>query len=150
MKFFFLIILTLSTLTFSAQAQCDVKVREAFGGISALGLFTTHKTISTLNDCLLAKVYTATKIKEQLTEEITIIETITGMLTGCQNLATPDLTPDDQLYVKEMIVCLGLLKDEASALIGLTEKFNDVSRNKFTKAQSAAWKKVASLLNIQE
>lgn len=144
--FTFLFFTSLSQL----NAQCDVKVREAFGGISAIALYNTHATINTLSDCLNAKVYTPQKIKESLTEQVNFAESIITMLTACQASTTNGLTPEDKVYVKDMITCLNLLKEEARALMIYAEKNTLPTKDKYTAAKNAAWKKVAVLLDLEQ
>ncbi|WP_430405759.1 hypothetical protein [Fluviicola sp.] len=107
-------------LTFSgfsiARAQCDMNVREAFGGVCSITIYNTYITIGAIADAHVHDVYDANRVKELMGEQTSMLQTVIGLLEKCKEVKSNGLEAEDVQFVKDLTACLESLKAEAQGL----------------------------------
>jgi len=112
-----IVVLFLTICSFSvSRAQCDVNVREAFGGVSSITVYNTYITIGAIADAYVNEVYDANHVKDLMSEQTAMLQSVIEMLSKCKEVKSNGLTEDDVLYVQELVDCLTSLKKEAQRL----------------------------------
>lgn len=141
----FLLVFGLQPLT---HAQCDVNVREAFGGISAISLYNTYITVGIIADNYSNETYDANKVVTFMDEQIGMIKSVNEMLSKCTKPTKTGLTADDCEYIKKMIKCLEYLQNEAQGLKDYVNSNSDTDLTHFDTNRKKAWEMISELLGL--
>ena len=148
MKLLAVILLTFSGFSI-ARAQCDTDVREAFGGVSSITIYNTYITIGAIADAHIHDVYDADRVKGLMNEQVSMIQTVIGMLDKCKVAKSNGLTEDDVVYIKDLIVCLESLKAEAQGLSDYAVTKSEEAQTRYNTNRDKAWGKIKTLLGLE-
>jgi hypothetical protein len=148
MKLIFVILLTFSGISVG-RAQCDTDVREAFGGVSSITVYNTYITIGAIADAYVNEVYTSERVKELMSEQSSMLESVMAMLEKCKVAKSNGLSSDDVEYIKELIACLGSLKAEAQGLSDYAETGASGAQERYNRNRDKAWDQIKSLLGLE-
>lgn len=148
MKLIAVILLTFSGISVG-RAQCDVDVREAFGGVSSITVYNTYITIGAIADAYVNEVYTSERVKELMSEQTSMLQSVVGMLEKCKVAKSNGLSADDVEYIKELIECLESLKKEAQGLNDYAADGSADAQNRYNKNRDKAWEQIKSLLGLE-
>ncbi len=146
-------LLALLVLVFGLQplthAQCDVNVREAFGGISAVSLYNTYITVGIIADNYSNETYDANRVVTFMDEQIGMIKSVSEMLSKCTKPTKTGLTADDCEYIKDMIKCLEYLQNEAQGLKNYVNSTADSDLTFYDTNRKKAWEMISKLLGLE-
>lgn len=146
-----LVVLLLTVCSFSvSRAQCDVEVREAFGGVSSITVYNTYITIGAIADAYVNEVYNANRVKELMSEQTSMLQSVIDMLSKCQVAKSNGLSADDVVYIKELITCLNSLKAEAQGLSDFAISGSEESQKRYNQNRDKAWGEISTLLGLAE
>ncbi|HRP53235.1 MAG TPA: hypothetical protein PLI97_06965 [Fluviicola sp.] len=149
MKQLFTVILVVCALNFS-YAQCDTKVREAFGGISSLSLYNTYITIGSIADSYVSEVYDSERVEKLMDEQIAMIAAVNKMLNECRIPKSDGLSSEDVEYIKEIMVCLDYLSLEAEGLKDYAKTKSSTGQQKYSDYRNKAWDMIEDLLGLND
>lgn len=145
-----IVVLFLTICSFSvSRAQCDVNVREAFGGVSSITVYNTYITIGAIADAYVNEVYDANHVKELMNEQTAMLQSVIEMLSKCKEVKSNGLTEDDVLYVQELMDCLTSLKKEAQGLGDYAATGSEDAQNRYDTNRDQAWVQIKSLLGLE-
>nr|WP_294862507.1 hypothetical protein [uncultured Fluviicola sp.] len=148
MKLIAVILLTFSGFSV-LRAQCDVDVREAFGGISSITIYNTYITIGAIADAHVNDVYDAPRVKELMGEQTTMLQSVIVMLEKCKVVKSNGLNADDVEYIKELITCLESLKAEAQGLSDYAETKSEDAQTRYNTNRDEAWSHIKTILGLE-
>jgi hypothetical protein len=148
MKLIVVFFLTICSFSVS-RAQCDVNVREAFGGVSSITVYNTYITIGAIADAYVNEVYDANHVKELMNEQTAMLQSVIEMLSKCKEVKSNGLTEDDVLYVQELMDCLTSLKKEAQGLGDYATTGSEDAQNRYDTNRDQAWVQIKSLLGLE-
>ena len=148
MKLIAVILLTFSGFSI-ARAQCDVDVREAFGGVSSIMVYNTYITIGAIADGHVNEVYNADRVKELMNEQTAMLQSVMGMLEKCKVPKSNGLNEDDVEYIKDLIGCLESLKAEAQGLSDYATSGSEDAQNRYNTNRDKAWERIKALMSIE-
>lgn len=148
MKLIALLLLTFSGFS-TLHAQCDADVREAFGGVSSITVYNTYLTIGAIADAHVGDVYDANRVKELMSEQTAMLQSVIDMLSKCQVVKSDGLTADDVLYVNDLIACLKSLKAEAQGLSDYAITKSEDAQLVYNTNRDTAWSQIKGLLGIE-
>lgn len=148
MKKFLLLVLLSVGLGQASQAQCDLNVREAFGGISAISLYNTYITIGIIADNYSNETYEASRVVTFMDEQIGMIKSVNEMLSKCTKPSKTGLSADDCEYLKDMIQCLQYLQNEAQGLKDYVNSNSDADLTFYDTNRKKAWEMITDLLGL--
>lgn len=133
-------------IAFSASAQCNTTVLEAFGGAASIALYNTYITIGAIADAYVAKAYDADRVKDLMDEQISMMNVITGQFDKA--LSEGGLKTGDKDFIRSAIECVTHLQNEAR---GLSEYAEEGSGNElYSSSRNEAWKLISKLLGLKE
>jgi hypothetical protein len=139
-------------LTFSgfsiARAQCDIDVREAFGGVSSVTVYNTYITIGAIADAHVNDVYDGERVKNLMSEQTAMMQTVINMLAKCQVVKSNGLVEDDISYIKDLIACLESLKEEAQGLSDYAVSKSEDAQSRYNTNRDKAWSQIKALLDL--
>lgn len=147
MKLIAVILLTFSGFSI-ARAQCDVDVREAFGGVSSITIYNTYLTIGAIADAHVNDVYDAARVKELMGEQTSMLQSVIDMLEKCKVVKSNGLNADDVEYVKDLIACLQSLKKEAQGLSDYAADQSADAQDRYNTNRDKAWSQIKALMGI--
>jgi len=148
MKLIAIIFLTFSSFSV-LRAQCDVDVREAFGGVSSLTVYNTYITIGAIADGHVNEVYNSDRVKELMGEQTAMMQSVIGMLEKCKVPKSNGLSADDVEYIKDLITCLEYLKAEAQGLSDYAVYGSEDAQSRYNTNRDKAWEKIKGLMGIE-
>lgn len=148
MKLIAVLFLTICSFSVS-RAQCDVNVREAFGGVSSITVYNTYITIGAIADAYVNEVYDANHVKDLMSEQTAMLQSVIEMLSKCKEVKSNGLTEDDVLYVQELMDCLTSLKKEAQGLSDYAVTGSEDSQNRYNTNRDKAWQQITTLLGLE-
>ncbi len=148
MKLFLTLFLTISSLVVS-RAQCDVNVREAFGGISSITIYNTYLSIGAIADSYVNEVYDADRVKDLMSEQMAMLESVIDMLSKCTTVKSDGLTNDDVLFVEELIDCMKSLQKEAQGLSDYAVTGSEEAQNRYNINRDKAWQQISDILGLE-
>ncbi|WP_343748283.1 hypothetical protein [Fluviicola sp.] len=149
MKAIAVLLVTICSFSVS-RAQCDVEVREAFGGVSSITVYNTYITIGAIADAYVNEVYNANRVKELMGEQASMLQSVIDMLSKCQVAKSNGLSEDDVQYIKELIACLQSLKGEAQGLSDFAVSGSEDAQNRYNQNRDKAWTQISALLGLGE
>ncbi|MBN9293394.1 MAG: hypothetical protein J0G96_05390 [Flavobacteriia bacterium] len=145
-----IVVLFLTICSFSvSRAQCDVNVREAFGGVSSITVYNTYITIGAIADAYVNEVYDANHVKDLMSEQTAMLQSVIEMLSKCKEVKSNGLTEDDVLYVQELVDCLTSLKKEAQGLNDYAATGSEDAQNRYNTNRDKAWQQITTLLGLE-
>ncbi len=148
MKLIVLFFLTFSGFSIT-RAQCDADVREAFGGVSSITIYNTYITIGAIADAHVNEVYDATRVKELMGEQTSMLQSVIDMLSKCKVVKTDGLTADDVVYIKDLIACLESLKAEAQGLSDYAGSKSEDAQARYNSNRDKAWGQIKAILGLE-
>lgn len=143
------VILVIYSSVFVSKAQCDVDVREAFGGVSSITVYNTYITIGAIADAYVHEVYDAARVKELMSEQTSMIQSVIAMLEKCKVAKSNGLSADDVAYVKELIACLESLSKEAKGLSDYANGGTEEAQMRYNNNRDKAWSQITELLGLE-
>lgn len=145
-----ILVFLISIGTFSvSSAQCDTKILEAFGGLSSIAVYNTYMTIGTISDAYVNKVYDANHVKESMSEQTAMLQSIIEMLSKCKEVKSNGLAEEDILYVQELMNCLASLKATAQGLNDFAATGSEEAKNNYTTNRDKAWEQITQLMGLE-
>jgi hypothetical protein len=122
---------------------------ETLGGVTALMLYNTYVCIGAIADGYGAEVYDDLTVEELMDEQIVSLTSVEQQLNTL--LQSDFLTDaDDRAFLTDAIATVKLLRDEADALADYAINLEEEAMTTYDTARTAAWKKIAALLGIEE
>ena len=141
-------VICLSLLGVSAQAQCDTKVMESFGGTASVAMYNTYLTIGAIADGYVNESYDAERVKALMAEQVGMMTNLITQMKDALAAEKSGLLEDDRVYINEMILCLSYLKDEAQGLQDYATDELETSQQKYNTNRNLAWDKIEDLLGL--
>lgn len=141
-------ILLLSVLGISAQAQCNTKVMESFGGTASVALYNTYLTIGAIADGYVNETYDADRVSDLMAEQVTMMTSLISQMKEAIAVEKSGLSKDDKEYMGDMITCLEYLKNEAQGLQDYATDGLEASQQKYNTNRDLAWAKIEDLLGL--
>ena len=149
MKRIAILLLLICSFSF-ARAQCDQKVLEAFGGMSAMAIYNTYVTIGAIADGYGGEIYDAAYVQELMNEQTVMIGSLIDMLAKCRDTENIGLSEEDLAYVEDLIDCLEILKKEAQSLSDYSRTGSEEAENAYHMHRELAWEQIADLLGLED
>lgn len=141
-----LIVLVLVVLVVGAGvAQEQDPALYAIGALSASNLYNTYFLLGTLADGYASAAYPASFTRDLTQDVISLSESAVEVLELLSE--SPDLVPEDQQLVGQMISAHNLLIDQAWGLISFIADSDDTD-DWFTYKE-LAWQEITTILGIQ-
>lgn len=150
MKKIILILLLAAGSAGSSYGQCSEEVREAFGGTSSLALYNTYITIGAIADGFVSDSYDSERVQSLMDEQTAMIDVLKDLLDKAVKDDSESLTPDDKMYLREMITCLDYLKKEAQGLHDIAVDGSDDANKRYNTNRDLAWDLIEELLGLNE
>lgn len=148
MKLVLVFLFTLSGFSV-LRAQCDEDVREAFGGVSSVTIYNTYITIGAIADAHVSEVYDANRVKELMSEQTSMLQSVIAMLDKCKVVKPNGLTEEDVQYIKDLIACLESLKAEAQGLSDYAISKSEDAQLVYNTNRDKAWGQIKTLLGLE-
>lgn len=133
-----------------SNAQCNTKVMESFGGTASVAMYNTYVSIGAIADGYVNESYDAERVKELMAEQVTMMTNLIAQMKDALAAEKSGLSADDRLYMNDMILCLGYLKDEAQGLQDYATDGAETSQQKYDTNRNLAWAKIEDLLGLGE
>lgn len=130
----------------SARAGDDACL-EAVGGTSAGYVYSMYMLIGVTADAFTNKAYDAGKVKQLMTVGIKMLAESCKQLDKVKRAG---LSSADRAAVEEYQVILGLLEDQARALVTYTGSGRAKDAERYEKTRQKAWRRITKLLGIEE
>lgn len=148
MKLILVFLLTFSGFS-TLQAQCDINVREAFGGVSSIMIYNTYITIGAIGDAHEKGVYDAEYVKGLMGEQTSMLQTAIDLLAKCKEVKSNGLEAGDIDYIKGLIKCLESLKGEAQGLSDYVISKSEDALLTYNTNRKKAWDQIATLMGLE-
>lgn len=146
-KLIFTLMLLLALHVSYAQTADKDAALTTVGALGAVALYNTYLSIGLMADAHVNEVYDTDYINTLIDEQIGMMQNVKENLKKL--LASGFLTTeDDKAFASDMVVCAGLLQDEAHAFKKYIGDLSEESANAYDTARLYAWDNIAKLLDL--